>query len=374
MNKMKKVLIIENSVAITGSLHAVLRTSIALCNEYEFVFILPFGSKAVDLLREKNFKTYEVPLYEISKSFQSILLYIPRLIRSAYRVRQIARAENISAIHVNDFYNLILPLWKIAGAPYPYLCYVNFVPDRFPLPLRWIWINSHLLFSSHIIAVSNYVLRQLPVHQKVMCIPDALPDEVVAGSEEKKNRLLFLGNFIQGKGQDRAIRAFASIAAHFPDWKMRFVGGDMGLEKNRVYRQSLSDLADELGIATQIEMSGFSSDVAKEYQQASIALNFSVSESFSLTVQEAMFYGCPIIATRSGGPAELIKDHHSGILVTVNDVEQMSTAMKTLIENPAERERLRSNAWIAIREQYSKAKTIELLGEVYREMILSHPR
>jgi L-malate glycosyltransferase len=372
MSERKKILIIENSVAVTGSLKAVLRTSLVLRTEYDFVFILPLGSSGSNLITESGFKLYELPLYEIKKSITSILFYFPRLIRSAYQVRKIVKEENISIVHVNDFYNLILPLWRMGGGSVNYLCYVNFVPDRFPFFIRKLWINSHQLFSSKIIAVSNHVLKQLPVSKNVICIPDALPEERFENSDEiiKKNTILYLGNFINGKGQDLAIKAFAKIADKYTGWKLRFVGGDMGLEKNQIYKQSLNAMAKELGIENQVEMLGFATDVAKEYREASISLNFSLSESFSLTVQEAMFYGCSVTATRSGGPSELIEDKFSGLLVPVNDIEKMSASIQYLIENPTERERLATNAANSIRDKYGKSKTIDLLNEAYQSVLI----
>jgi L-malate glycosyltransferase len=371
MSEKKKILIIENSVAVTGSLKAVLRTSLALRIDYDFVFILPVGSQGSSLITENNFKLYELPLYELKKSIASILFYFPRLIRSVYQIRKIANEENISIVHVNDFYNLILPLWKMGGGSIKYLCYVNFVPDRFPFFIRRLWINSHQLFASKIVAVSNHVLKQLPINKKVVCVPDALPEEPIDNSDVvvKKKTVLYLGNFINGKGQDFAIKAFAKIAANYTGWKLKFVGGDMGLEKNQIYKQSLRAMAKELGIENQVEMLGFAAAVAKEYKEAAIALNFSLSESFSLTVQEAMFYGCPIIATRCGGPEELIEHKFSGLLVPLNDIEQMSSSIQHLIENPSERERLKTNAAKQIRDKYSKHRTIDLLNEVYQGML-----
>ncbi|MFM9839737.1 MAG: glycosyltransferase family 4 protein [Cyclobacteriaceae bacterium] len=371
MSKRKKILIIENSVAVTGSFHAVLRTSIALGNKFEFIFILPKGSTATNLVTENGFGLYELPLYELAKNWISVLLYIPRLMLSVLHVKNLVRKEDISIVHVNDFYNLIMPLWRLCGGSVCYLCYVNFVPNRFTFLLRKIWITSHSLFSSKIIAVSNLVLSQLPVSNKVTCIPDALPNECPKPEKviEKKEVILFLGNFIIGKGQDLAIKAFALLAQNYPAWKLRFAGGDMGLEKNRIYKKGLQDMANELRIESQIEMTGFANDVAKEYQEASIALNFSASESFSLTVQEAMFYGCPIIATRSGGPSELIEDKYSGLLVPLADIEAMKEAIRFLIDNPLERERLKENAARSIRDKFNYEKTIGLLDRIYQDLM-----
>src|SRR5262249_38619380 len=69
------------------------------------------------------------------------------------------------------------------------------------------------------------------------------------------------------------------------------------------------------------------------YDGAIAALNFSVSESFSMTVLEASAKGVPVIATRSGGPAEIIEDGISGILVPVDDVASMAAAIRLLVCN-----------------------------------------
>ena len=55
-------------------------------------------------------------------------------------------------------------------------------------------------------------------------------------------------------------------------------------------------------------------------------LNFSESESFSMTCLESLYYGTPLIATDSGGPAELFKHGESGHLVPNRDVQAMAKA------------------------------------------------
>lgn len=372
MNK-PRILIIENSIHVTGSLKAVLRTSQALQSAYHFVFVLPKGSNAVSLVQSLGFNVYEVPMTELSRRAKSFLVYIPHLVRSVRAIKRITREEAIDLVHVNDFYNMIMPAWKLVGGRTNYLNHINFVPGVFPALLRSVWITSHRIFSRKIIAVSNHVLRQLPHDKKVIYIPNTLPDTgehpetLINLSREKV--FLFIGNFIVGKGQDMALRAFADLKQERYSWKLRFVGGDMGMEKNRLYKKSLEELAVALGVQEAIEWVDFTAHVEHEYKTAGVALNFSLSESYSLTVQEAMFYGCPVIATNSGGPGELIDQGHSGILVPVNDVAAMTQAMKQCIQDDSLRLTLAKNAALSVREKYGKAKTIDLLRNVYDSIL-----
>jgi len=374
MNK-RRILIIENSIHVTGSLNAMVRSSRALQDAYHFIFVLPKGSHAASVIQRLGFNVYEVPMTELSRRVKSFLLYIPHLLRSIRAIKKIAREESIDLVHVNDFYNMIMPAWRLMGGQMNYLVYINFVPFAFPTTLRLMWITSHRIFSSKIIAVSNYVLNQLPRDKKVIYIPNALPDaaedlETLMNLPREKV-FLFIGNFIAGKGQDLALGAFAKLKHERDSWKLRFVGGDMGLEKNRLYKKSLKELAVTLGIHDAVEWVDFTANVAEEYKKAGAALNFSRSESYSLTVQEAMFYGCPVIATNSGGPGELIDHHYSGFLVPVNDVSAMTAAMKQYIHDEPFRRTMAKNAALLIREKYSKAKTIDILRAVY-DSIINH--
>jgi len=372
MNK-PRILIIENSIHVTGSLNVVVRASQALKHAYDFIFVLPKGSQAAPAVQKIGFNVYEVPMTELSRRVKSFFLYVPHLVRSVRAIRKIAQKESIDLVHVNDFYNMIMPAWRLMGGRMNYLVYINFVPRIFPTVLRLTWITWHRIFSSKIIAVSNYVLKQLPRDKKVIYIPNALPD----ATEEPETLMdlprdkvfLFIGNFIAGKGQDLALRAFADLKHECDLWKLRFVGGDMGLEKNRLYKKSLKELAVILGIHDAVEWVDFTTYVEDEYKRAGAAVNFSLSESYSLTVQEAMFYGCPVIATNSGGPGELIDDRYSGILVPVNDVSAMTAAMKQYIQDERFRRTMAKNAARSIREKYGNTKTIDLLRTVYDSIV-----
>jgi L-malate glycosyltransferase len=367
----KTILIIENSIDVTGALNGVLRTSIALRSQFNFIFVVPNGSKATQAVGGMGFMCFELPMFELNRSWQAFLLYIPRLIVSVIRIRKISKRQNVALVHVNDFYNMIMPMARLLGSALPYICYVNFIPDRFPIFLRKIWINSHMYFADRIVGVSGYVVRQLPVHNKVIQIPVPLPVKNDPGfSVIRKNRFLYLGNFIEGKGQDSALRAFAIVSEKCPGWTLRLVGGDMGMEKNRKYHLGLKSLARELKVEERIEWSGFSKDAENEFRDASVALNFSRSESFSLTVQEAMYYGCPVIATKSGGPSEIIDDKKTGILVDVGDIEAMTSAMITIAQDKEFRDMLGVAAYASVRQKFSYENTSGKLGAVYTQAFL----
>ena len=72
-------------------------------------------------------------------------------------------------------------------------------------------------------------------------------------------------------------------------------------------------------------------------QAADIGLFTSESESFCLSILEAMCFACPSIASQVGGIPEVIENKITGLLVPFGDTEKMALAAEDLIRNPARR-------------------------------------
>jgi glycosyltransferase involved in cell wall biosynthesis len=362
-----RVLIIENSVAITGALKAIVNSCKQLLDQYTFIFVIPSGNSIATYLTTQGFVVYELPMRELSKRIISWVLYLPYLAMNLIRLARLIRKLRIDLIHSNDSYNLLAPAYRMLTSHVPYICHVRFLPNRFPPILQSVWINIHLRFASFIIAVSETVVKQLPASDKIIRIYYGLPvDHGAIYNPLYQRKILYLSNYIQGKGQDKALESFAPIASTYPDWKLIFVGGDMGLVKNREYKKSLQRKAKEYGIERQVEFEDFLMDTEREFINAAFVLNFSESESFSLTCLEAQYWGRPVIATRCGGPEEIIEHQLTGLLVPINDTEEMKHCIQHLIENELTRKTMGMNALTTVRKKFTLENMASETIRLYR--------
>lgn len=364
-------MVVDNSVAVTGSIMAGLRTAKSLSGQFDFLFLLPTGSAAINKVTTEGFRTAEIPFLEINKSLKA-LLYIPVLLMNLIRFRRLISKEKPRLIVVNDFYNLLPALYRAMGGRIPYLTYVRFVPSRFPQRLVSFWCRQHYRHASKVIAVSSVVMKDLPVHNKVTMIYDGIPsvDEVTSMLYNADSRsILYLSNYIRGKGQDLALLVFSAIHEQFPEWTMTFAGGDMGLDKNREFKQELQSLAGKLGVAHKIQWLDFSNDNRELFEKSGLILNFSSSESFSLTVVESLLSGRPVIATASGGPQEIITSGVNGELVPVGDIEKMEAILSELLRDHTRREQYALNAEKSVREKFSEANTTRRIADLYNNLL-----
>jgi glycosyltransferase involved in cell wall biosynthesis len=380
MTNRPHILVIENSRQVTGALKSIYAMAEELRDDFEFTFILPAGSAATSWIKSRSaIKVIELPMTEINKSWR-IMLYLPMLIINAFRVKRIIKRGKIDIVHSNDLYNMIGPMLKFFGVKFKYLCHVRFLPGGFPPWLFRFWVKRQLAAADRVIAVSDVLKNHLPVSPKVIRIHNHLPvspkvirihDRMLLSSRDENitkrsdETILYLSNIIPGKGHDRAIEAFAGVHKKFPSWKLKIVGSDMNLEKNRQYRDQLKLMSANLGVADAVEWHDFVADVANEYRSADIFANFSSSESFSMTCLEAQYYGCCVVATNSGGPAEIISDGASGILVPVGDVAAMMNALEKLMSDPQLRELMGKEGAKIARERFGAANTSLVLRSVY---------
>jgi hypothetical protein len=193
--------------------------------------------------------------------------------------------------------------------------------------LAHVWLQHACRTSDRVVAISEFIARRLPAGVKPTRVYDPVRGAAAAlDGPRDAERIVCVGNYIRGKGQDDALEAFARIAARFPRARLDFYGGDMGLEKNRQFREELVASIRRHGLEERVTLHGFARDVRAIFGSARIALNFSHSEAFSLTCLEAAQHGCALIATRCGGPEEIVADGATGLLVDVSDHAAMADA------------------------------------------------
>ena len=149
------------------------------------------------------------------------------------------------------------------------------------------------------------------------------------------------------KRQHLAIEAFAKIAAKYPDWTMKFIGGN---SNPPYYEIELKNLIKKYGLEKQVILAGTTSKVTEELLKASIFVFPSAYEGFPLAMTEAMSAGLPVIAFKNT-PAvnELIIDGENGILSRANPMD-LANNIEYLILNGNTRGKMGLNASITMME------------------------
>ena len=110
------------------------------------------------------------------------------------------------------------------------------------------------------------------------------------------------------------------------------------------------------------------SDIEDYLQIADIGLYTSETESFCLSILEAMCFGCPSVSTRVGGIPEVVKDNQSSLLVPFGDVAALAGALEGLIDDEPRRSALGRAAQARARERFSAEVIVPRYQALYRRL------
>ena len=118
--------------------------------------------------------------------------------------------------------------------------------------------------------------------------------------------------------------AFAQFLSLHPGSVLLLIGGGEG-------KNSLVDLAEELGISQNIEWVGRTSEIQEYLSRMDVFVLSSLYEGFGLVLLEAMDAGVPVIASNNSAIPEVLGDDFPGLAKT-GDVENFLEKMNRFIE------------------------------------------
>ena len=345
---------LDASIAPTGALAAAGNIARAIGSSAHTLLVLPQGTqvRAADVPDFDDVTT--LPMPQIRRSARDLARYVPGLWRASRRLRRLLRDDD--TLVVNDFYLMHGGMLRLLGYRGRIVTWVRIDPHAFPRPLRRLWLAVTRSASTGVVAVSDFIAGRLAA-AGVECtrIYDPVDPRRSAGAPatSRSRTIVHIANYTRGKGQDDAIAAFLPVAAHDPDVRLQFHGGDMGLERNRAFLAELKATVAASGHGDRILFGGFVERVAETLAGSAFALVLSHRESFSLTCLEGSQNGRAVIAYRSGGPEEIVADGETGILCDVGDIATVTAAMKRLLADPELADTLGRNGAALVRERFA---------------------
>lgn len=158
--------------------------------------------------------------------------------------------------------------------------------------------------------------------------PVKIPTEVPYRSVSKKVNLLFLGRIGQRKGAFDLIEAFSLLPTEYKSISSLIMAGDGDLEQAR-------NLVTTLNLEDYIKLPGWIGSHERDIllTEADVFVLPSYNEGLPLAMLEAMAWELPVIVTPVGGIPEIVTQSENGLIVNPGNIQQLSDAIKSLIEN-----------------------------------------
>ncbi len=141
--------------------------------------------------------------------------------------------------------------------------------------------------------------------------------------------IALIGYFISIKGHLDVVEAAKIVCAQRKDIVFLFIGGG-----NQSYRKKIELRVHQHGLEDFFIFLDFRENIDSLILNIDILICASWVESFSKVILEAMAAGKPVVATRCGGPEELVIDQQTGFLIPTHSPPNMAAALLMLLRRP----------------------------------------
>jgi glycosyltransferase involved in cell wall biosynthesis len=298
------------------------------------------------------------------------------LLTTSRRLAQIFRQSGVTVVHAHGYKATVFCALARGWHRFALVKTEHGLPEPMAAGLIHTWRNR--LYSSLDIVATRisgatvcYVTEDLRASYRKA--HSGLPTTVISNGVERMDRrqfprpaemregwfnLLVVGRLDTVKGHHFAVEALAADSLS-PEAHLHLLG--LGPRE-----QQLRELSESLGVAHRVHILGFRRNVYDYIANCNALLMPSLHEGLPYTLLEAMALGTPIIASRVGGLAEVMKDTGAGLLVPPRDVKALGQAIRKLHDNPTLRAQLGDLARQLQRSKYSLEAMTDRYIALYR--------
>jgi glycosyltransferase involved in cell wall biosynthesis len=342
-------------------------------NLFEPVVFTPEGPLA-ERIRKLNIEVITEKLNRIN-----IKNPFPYL-KTVYYLYRLIKRKKIDLIHSNvilcNQYGAIAA--KLAGKPI--ICHVRNI-----LGSKRVFSRTFLKYADVLIANSqatydgykNYIREG----QKSYIVHNAVDlKDYSVSSDNKRDFLMRYGiegrSFIIGvigsieprKAQDIYLRAFEKLAKKYSNIITLMVG-DTGFSNDIEYLNEVRNFVDERNLNERVIFTGFTEKMSVLYKAIDLLVLPSFQEPFGRVLIEAMAAGKPVVATKSGGPCEVIEDGVTGFLVSAGDYSNLASAMDRIVSNKKIACKFGKNGKTRVKRLFNIKEHVMRIEQIYLELL-----
>ena len=179
-----------------------------------------------------------------------------------------------------------------------------------------------------------------------------------------------IAHIVPWKRHDAFIQAAALIRQRRPDAYFVVVGRDLFGEHARHLARLVEQVA-QAGLKDCFNWITDTDSPESILPAFDVLLHPALNEPFGRVICEAMAAQVPVIAAESAGPAAILKQRVSGILVRDGDPESMAEEALALLADPEGAKRMAAEGLRTVLAQYTTRRVCEQLAKEYRSALAS---
>jgi len=344
---------------------------------------LPYEGTLSALLVELDIPIYHVGLAVLRRRYLTpwgIIRYLAATVSSTSMLVRLIHREKVDIVHSNTV--AVLPgAWAARLTGRPHVWHVHEIVTR-PTIFAWLFPRILPILATRLVVIStavrDWICDSNPrARAKTILVPNGISlapfdannrGDLIRqefGIPDKAPVIGTVGRLHWWKGQDILLRAAARLRENWPNLHVLIVGGTVPGQEDRLAR--LQQEAESLGLSRCVHWSGFRQDVPNLLAAMDIFVLPSVTpEPFGISLIEAMAARRPVIATKQGGPLDIVIEGETGLLVPPGDAGALADAIESLLNDPDYGHRMGIVGRDRIQKHYTVQQYATNMEQVYR--------
>lgn len=193
-----------------------------------------------------------------------------------------------------------------------------------------------------------------PVDRREFCAEFGVPSDAFI--------LAAAGQLIERKGHRFLLEALQDFPHSHPPFRL-IVFGEGPLES------ALKKQAGELGLADHVQFAGFRDDLDRYVGAFDLFVHPALAEGLGVATLKAQAAGVPVVGFDAGGLSEAVANGETGLLVPPEDVDALSEAIATMIDDDALRERCGARGRERMQSEFSIETMVDKHLQLYESIL-----
>ncbi|MBU74879.1 MAG: hypothetical protein CMM73_04140 [Rhodospirillaceae bacterium] len=235
------------------------------------------------------------------------------------------KTRQIDIVHTND--GVMTHNWVPAA---------RLAKKKSVVHVRRLWQPSRIsdwlhLYGDHFIANSNFVRSSIPQKAlgRVTTVANPIMQPIVskANANRGKEIIVMVGSHTVQKRPEIFIEAARVVSMERPEAQFILIG------RHTQYTAHLRELVNKAGLNANFDFIEYTTKVANIIDGATLLVAPALNEGHGRTLIEAMLLSTPVIASRSGGHAEIIEDGVNGKMFEPDNSAAMAETIIDLLSD-----------------------------------------
>ena len=349
---MKKVLLISNETSLNGAPRSLFEIAKGCKHRFNFTFLLP--DDRGDLLDKLN---EEKLSYIVFKNIKKLYTknFIKRIVINIilfFEITRFLKKEQFDIIHLNTS-AVRFAVFPVLFSKSKVICHIR---EYYKNYLKTIIIKLLYSLVADKIVVNSLYLKKKFSRNAIVVYNGIEVNKIKNIPIPEEKRILFVGRITKEKGVDDLINAISNIEI-FDNLILDLVGycDDLLHYKNLIEIKHLKN---------NVILHGFKKNVDSYLDNATMLILPSHRESFGKVILESFAHSRPVIATNIGGIPEIV-DEKCGILIPCGDINSLTKAIVTLINNKEMASEMGNQGLNKVIKKFAMRNYVEKINQIY---------